>query len=241
VDNLVLNSNIDSILVIAAHPDDEILGCGASMARLAAGGVKVHVVYVATGVAGRYENPVENTQKIAEQVFELKKDVAQACDVIGVRSHSFLDFPDNRLDTVPLMDISHKLKKNIQKLRPCAVLTHHHGDYNWDHSRVFEATLMACRPNFGDYYPQELYSYEVLSSTERAPAEPHRAFLPNVYVDASEGLDAKLKAIQCYQTELNPYPHPRSVKAVKNLAGVRGNEVGLEFAEAFRLIRNIVS
>lgn len=227
------------VLVIAAHPDDETLGCGATMAKLAAAGREVHVVFVATGAAGRFADPDNHTRIIADQVAALRQEAARAGKILGIASQTFLDFPDNRLDTVPLMDLAHSLKRLVWDFRPGLVLTHHFGDYNWDHGRVHEATLMACRANAGEFYPQCLYAYEVLSSTERALGGPQRAFAPTVFVDAETTLDRKIAALECYSSELGVYPHPRSPEAVRQLAGVRGSSVGIYYAEAFQLLREL--
>jgi len=227
------------VLVIAAHPDDETLGCGATMAKLAAAGREVHVLFVATGVAGRYPDPGNHTQAIVDQVAVLRQDAARAGQILGVASQTFLDFPDNRLDTVPLMDLAHSLKRQVLAIRPSVVFTHHFGDYNWDHGRVHEASLMACRANPGEFYPQRLYAYEVLSSTERAPAVPSRAFMPNIFVEISATLETKIEALRQYASELGVYPHPRSPEAVRHLAGRRGSTVGMRQAEAFQLLREL--
>ncbi|BAH75948.1 PIG-L deacetylase family protein [Solidesulfovibrio magneticus] len=229
----------DSVLVIAAHPDDETLGCGATIARLTASGQDVHVVFAATGAAARHDAAEIASEAVAREVAALKADAGRAGAVLEVASQTFLDFPDNRLDTVPLMDLAQSLKQLVADLRPGIVFTHHFGDYNWDHGRVHEATLMACRANPGEFYPRHLYSYEVLSSTERTLGAPHRLFAPNVFVDATATLDRKIAALQCYASELGVYPHPRSPEAVRQLAGVRGSSVGIHFAEAFQLLRTV--
>ena len=236
-----MNISDDSspVLVIAAHPDDETLGCGATMAKLAAAGREVHVVFVATGAAGRFADPDNHGRDIADQVAALRRDAARAGKNLGVASQTFLDFPDNRLDTVPLMDLAHSLKRQVLAIRPSVVFTHHFGDYNWDHGRVHEASLMACRANPGEFYPQRLYAYEVLSSTERAPAVPSRAFMPNIFVEISATLETKIEALRQYASELGVYPHPRSPEAVRHLAGRRGSTVGMRQAEAFQLLREL--
>ena len=235
----MFNATAGPALIMAAHPDDEVLGCGATMARLALENREVHVVFAATGIAGRYENPEQHAGEISQKVAELKNHAARACNILGVCSHTFLDYPDNRLDTVALMDLAHALKKAVLNVKPSVVFTHHFGDYNWDHGRVSEAALMACRANPGEFYPKDLYAYEVLSSTERAPAEPNRVFAPNVFVEVSAFMKTKLEALECYVSEKCEYPHPRSNKAVMQLAGVRGSQAGIHAAEAFRLIRSI--
>lgn len=229
----------DNILVIASHPDDEVLGVGGTMAKKVLHGHNVFVVIVATGIAARYRNPDEQKEKIQTKINELKKDAERASAVLKVGKIYFLDFPDNRLDTVPKIDITFKLKDILNIIKPGIVYVHHYGDYNWDHGITHEAALMACRPNVGDFFPKQIYSYEVLSSSERSFQNNSNIFTPNVFEDIKDTLALKNAALQCYKTELQKYPHPRSPEAVEYLARKRGNEVGLEFAEAFQLIRDI--
>lgn len=229
----------ETALVVAAHPDDEVLGAGGTMAKLSAAGYSVYVVIVATGAAARYANPGNHVDQIASEIAVLKENVSSTGPILGVKRHVFLDYPDNRLDTVPLMDISHSLKEIVKDINPSIVFTHHHGDYNWDHRVVHEATLMACRANQGERYPRAIYSYEVLSSTERSFRGGEFAFVPNVYVDITGSIQKKIGALKCYTSELGEYPHPRSVEAVKNKALSRGSEVNVNYCEAFQLVRSI--
>jgi len=131
------------------------------------------------------------------------------------------------------------LKEVIQRVKPSLVFTHHPGDYNWDHGRTFDAVMMAARRNPPDFSPLEVRTFEVLSSTERAWQEPSRAFHPNLYMDVAGTIDMKKLALQYYEMEHRPYPHPRSIEAVEYLARRRGNEVGLVYAEAFHLVRKV--
>ncbi len=152
-----------------------------------------------------------------------------------------VELPDNRLDTVARMDIALRIKRAVEDFKPSVVLTHHPGDYNWDHGITFDAVLMACRPNAGDFYPSEIYSFEVPSSTERAFPYGKNIFAPNYFENIGRCIAVKKKALACYRSELRPYPHPRSIKGIEILARKRGLEVGVEFAEAFQLVRGIRS
>ncbi len=229
----------EKILVIAAHPDDEVLGVGGTMAKKALAGHDVYVVIMATGIAARYQNPNSAKDKIGAQVKVLRKEAEKAADILMVKKVLFLDFPDNRLDTVAKMDIVFKLKEIVEKIKPNTVYTHHYGDYNWDHGVVYDVTLMACRQNAGDFAPQKIYAYEVLSSTERGFRGTGSVFVPHVYEDIGKTISAKKKAMNCYKTELRKYPHPRSLEAVEYLARKRGSEVSIAHAEAFQLIREL--
>lgn len=233
--------DVKRILVIAAHPDDEILGVAGTAAKLALSNrVTVKVVYVASGITARYSQDQHQLAEVKNALDTLKEEARTALALIGCQSFIFLDYPDNALDTVSRMEISRRLKEIVTDFQPDTVFTHHHGDYNWDHGVVFDATLMACRPSPGEAYPRYLLSYEILSSTERAFQTASTVFLPTVYWDISETIDLKKKAMQAYRTEYRPYPHPRSVEGIEALAKKRGLEVGLEWAEAFQLIRCIV-
>lgn len=228
------------ILVIAAHPDDEVLGAGGTIAKRAKEGWSVSVVFCATGVEGRLEKKQAVADAALRRAIEsLNAESAKAAKMLGVKTVHRLNFPDNRLDSVPKMDIAFALRKIVEREKPSVVFTHHHGDYNWDHAIVFEAAMMACRPNAGDFFPAEIYSFEVLSSTERAFQNPQSVFAPDYFVSIEETIAAKKAALMAYRSEVHPYPHPRSPEAVENLARKRGNEVGLYFAEAFRLVRRI--
>ena len=227
------------MLVIAAHPDDEVLGAGGTIAKRAKEGWHVAVVFCATGVMGRYSAKELNKPSVVREIARLNADSQKAAKILGVRQTYSLGFPDNRLDMVSRMDVAHALRKIVEKEKPEVVLTHHAGDYNWDHTIVFESALMACRPNHGDFYPKEIYSFEVLSSTERAFQYGQNIFAPTHFVSIERTVTLKKKALAAYRTEARPYPHPRSGEAVETLAKKRGNEVGLRYAEAFQLIRRI--
>lgn len=229
----------ENILVIAAHPDDEVIGMGGTIAKKAIEGHDIFVVIFATGIAARYSNPNKQKDKIEIEINDLRKEAEKSVSILKIKKIFFLDFSDNRLDTIPKMDITFKLKEIIEIVKPQIVYTHHFGDYNWDHRIAFDVSLMACRPNVGDVFPKQIYSYEVLSSTERSFQNNFNVFTPNVFENIKDTIELKKRALQCYRTELRKYPHPRSPEALEYLARKRGNEVGLEFAEAFQLIRKI--
>lgn len=235
-------STTKRLLIVAAHPDDEVLGAGGTIAKRAKQGWDIAVVFCATGVEGRYATRVAASDaRLKAELSKLEADSQKAAAILGIRRIYRLGFPDNRMDTVSRMDVSHAIRKVVEKERPQVVFTHHHADYNWDHTLVFESVLMACRPNPGDFFPCQIYSFEVLSSTERSFQTGQHMFTPNHYVSVSETIALKKKALMAYRSEARPYPHPRSVKAVENLAAKRGNEVGLPFAECFELIRGVES
>jgi LmbE family N-acetylglucosaminyl deacetylase len=236
LDNLKKNQ---TCLVIAAHPDDEVLGVGGTILKLHEMGIKVHLFFATGGKAGRVMSSVTQSAKIEKEKKILKAEMEKSCKELKVHDFYALDLPDNRLDTVSKMDLSIALSNYAKKIDPRIVFTHHHSDYNWDHNVLFEASLMAFRPNVGDFYPDALMSYEVLSSTERSFQTPSHMFCPTMYVDIAETLSGKVRALKHYRSELKQYPHPRSVEGVEILAKKRGMECGLKAAEAFQTIRTI--
>lgn len=220
------------ILVIAAHPDDEVLGLGGTMACHISQGDQVTVLIVTDGVTARHS--VTEPQKAATR---------RACSELGVHNVHFAGLPDQRLDSLPLLEIIKPISNLIQDLRPQVVYTHHRGDANQDHRAIFAATLVAVRP-FGHNPVEQVLCYEVASSTEWGPPFAEWAFLPNVYVDITATLEAKLRAFEAYrqtfQSEIKPFPHPRSPEAVRIFAQQRGVTVGMQAAEAFILVRQLV-
>lgn len=221
-------------LVIAAHPDDEALGAGGAIARWSAEGHAVHLAFLADGIGAR--NPA--TAEANEELRQRRAAAKSAADILGAASVHFDDLPDNKLDTVPLLQITQRVEALIHKLRPERVVTHHIGDLNIDHRRVHQAVLTACRPQPG-HPVRELLFFEVASSTEWQPPGSGAAFQPNVFIDISETLDRKLAALQAYAQEMRAWPHSRSIEAVGHLARWRGATVGVPAAEAFVLGRSI--
>jgi LmbE family N-acetylglucosaminyl deacetylase len=228
---------MQKLLVIAAHPDDEVLGCGAYMRLKTQQNWQCKVVIITQGIAGRLSTTASNEACDAQQ--QLHAESLRAANVLGVGEVIHMTFPDNRLDTVSRNDIALEIAPIVQSYQPQLVITHHPGDYNWDHTRVFDAVMMAARANYPDYTPSAIWTFEVPSSTERAWQSPQRSFHPNIFIDVSKTIDQKKLAMQYYASEYRDYPHPRSIEAIEYLARKRGNEVGLAYAEAFQLVRHI--
>lgn len=222
------------ILILAAHPDDEVLGCGGTIAKLAAEGATIHVAFLADGVFSR----MDDTKSLSDELTARRAAAQRACGILGVKSVSFDNFPDNRMDTVALLDICKAVEALIAEHRPDTVFTHHAGDVNVDHRRLHEAAVTACRPQHG-HPVRTLLCFEVPSSTEWQLPGSAPAFAPNWYVDISETLDRKLAAMDAYDAELRNWPHPRSRQGVEHLAHWRGATVGVDAAEAFMLGRQL--
>lgn len=221
------------VLVVVAHPDDEVLGCGGTLAKFAATGHDVRLMILADGESSRVEGG-----DLIEKIGFRKEACLQASKVIGIQDIVFFDFPDNRLDTVPLLDIVMKIEKYSQKFLPDIVFTHHGGDLNIDHRIAFEACMTAFRPIPGRSV-KKIITFEVLSSTEwQSPYHP-LTFKPNWFVSIGSTYDQKVKAFEFYREETREFPHPRSLAALRNLAEYRGAMIGCELAEAFMLIRSL--
>lgn len=227
---------MNSILVVAAHPDDEVLGCGATMAKLSKSH-KVHVLILGEGSASRQTNRDEADKAGVER---LGIAARAAASVMGAVSVKLETLPDNRFDEMPLLDVVKRVESVIQKTNPETIYTHHPGDLNIDHRITFQAVLTASRPVPGSRV-KNLYTFEIPSSTEWAFQQLQPVFKPNVFVDVSETIDAKIKAMAQYESETRPFPHPRSSEALKTIARRWGTVVGLEYVEAFELVRSIRS
>lgn len=218
------------ILVVAAHSDDEVLGCGGTIARHVARGDEVHVLYLADGVssrAGVTESAIKHRMTATEK----------ACEILGVSSTFFLDFPDNRLDSIPLIDVIKPIEVQLKRLAPSAVYTHHHGDLNVDHRIAHRAVMTACRP-MPHSTVKQIFTFEVLSSTEWNSSDGG-GFYPNWFVEIDDYLEKKIAAINAYSEEMREIPHSRSIEHVKVLARHRGYSVGVYAAEAFMLVRAV--
>lgn len=227
----------NAVAVIAAHPDDEVLGCGGTIARMASEGCAVHVLLMADGESSRIG---EGAAKIEPEKLLIRNDAAErARKILGCTSVQCLGLPDNRLDSVDLLDVVKLIEHFINKYKPQTVLTHHAGDVNIDHRVVHDAVVAACRPQPG-FFVKELLFFEIPSSTEWRPPASGEAFNPNWFCDITETLEVKVAALQAYKIELREFPHPRSVKGIEVLAQWRGASVGFRAAEAFILGRKLI-
>jgi len=226
------------IMIVVAHPDDELLGLGATMNKLIQEhGIKTHVVILGEGITSRSEN--RNTKEWEKELATHKKNIDDAKNCIGYHSVAVYNFPDNRFDSVALLDIIKVIEKEKQSFTPDIIFTHHGGDLNIDHQRTFEAVVTAIRP-MEDEKVSTLITFETPSGTEwRASTDP-KHFLPNIFIEVSEkNITAKVRAMESYEFEKRTYPHPRSPEALKIQAQRWGVATGKKFAEAFVLVRHI--
>ena len=222
------------VLIVAAHPDDEILGVGATAAKRAAQGDTVRALILGEGQTSRWESRKEASENA---VADLHRDTLESAACIGYERVSFADFPDNRFDHVDLLDLVKHVEAAIREFSPEVLYTHHGGDLNIDHQRTSQAVLTAARPA-GDCPVKEIYAFETLSSTEWDFSYT-KPFCPNVFEAVEPFMQAKLDAMKCYRSELCDFPHPRSLEGIQISARKYGSIIGREFAEAFMLLRMI--
>jgi len=225
------------VLIIAAHPDDEVLGCGGTIARHADAGDCVQVLIAAQGVNSRYG--LDDHEQACHERSALIQAANRAGEILGTHGVEFLELPDNRLDSLDRLDLIKLVEDRITFHQPQVVYVHHAGDVNVDHRRLHEAVVTACRPTPSQGV-RKLLSYEVASSTEWQPPGSAQIFQPNFFVDISAQLIRKLSALAAYASEMREWPHARSLKAIEHHSCWRGSQVGLESAEAFCLLRHIM-
>ncbi len=219
------------ILIVAAHPDDEVLGCGGTIARLIREGATARTLILGEGVTSRKipRNSAGGTITLAR----LKKEALRANKALGVSSVSFADFPDNKFDSVPLLDIVMRVEQAKKEFAPDLIFTHYGNDLNIDHRITYQAVITATRPMRGETV-KEIYSFEILSSTEWGfPL----SFSSDVFWDISRSVQTKVDAMKQYQSELASFPHPRSLKGILLSAEYWGMRAGMQSAEAFKVVR----
>lgn len=224
-----------TILVLAAHPDDEVLGCGGSIAKFVKEKFKVYAVYFTDGVSARINSGLKDKNKSQER----KRNSQLAAKVLGIKNCFFLSYPDNQLDKIPLLEIIKKIEFLIKKIKPSMLITHCDDELNIDHQIVHKAAITASRPK-PNCLINKILLFETLSSSEWKFSNKKKTFNPNYFIDVGKFIEKKLKAIKCYKKELCKWPHPRSIKGIKNLAMYRGQTVGIKYAEAFYLLRQTV-
>ncbi len=227
-----------NVLVVAAHPDDEVLGCGGTIARHVAANDAVSVLFLSEGVSSR-SVPGE-ARDWAPEIDEREGFARRAAGILGFSIVDFLRHPNLRMRDAPMLDLVKQVDAAIRATSPHVVYTHHVGDMNTDHGMAVEAVVTACRPREG-LTVRGIYSFEVPSSTEWNTPGLASPFLPTRYVDITDFLAIKIRAMACYDHEMRTMPHPRSTHGVAALANFRGVSVGVTAAEAFVVLREIVT
>lgn len=226
-------TNNKKVLIVAAHADDEILGCGGTMAKHTDAGDHVAVLFLTDGVGARGTGDADSQNVV------LRDQAAErALAIVGAKLLKRLNFPDNAMDSVSRIDVIQAVEKEISAYKPDTVYTHHGGDLNIDHRRALEAVMTACRPQPGTHI-KAIYSFEVASSTGWQGMSLCNSFVPNHYVEITEQLERKMEALRAYEEEMRSFPHARSVEALEYQARWRGSQVGVAAAEAFVLERAI--
>jgi LmbE family N-acetylglucosaminyl deacetylase len=222
-----------TILIVAAHPDDEVLGCFATVAKLIKEGYKAYTLILGEGKTSRDDNrEVENKR---DEIELLNSEIQNANKVIGIKKVFIESFPDNRFDSVDLLDIVKVITNVKDEVKPDIIFTHYEHDLNIDHQITYKAVITATRP-MEDEYVKEIYSFEILSSTEwNYPL----SFSPDTYFNIEETIYLKIKSMNEYKSELCNFPHPRSLEGIKLNAKYWGMRVGKKYIEAFKTIRKI--
>lgn len=213
------------ILVFAPHNDDEVLGVGGTIAKYVAEGHKVYVCEVTIG-------------KNKDRANQIKDEAIAAHRVLGVTDTVFLDFPVVGLANIPTLELNKAIHKVVDQIKPDIAYIPHKGDMHIDHTMVSESAMVALRP-VNSPQIKGIYAYETLSETEWNIPSVDNVFIPNVYIDITDTIDKKIEAMNCYQSQLYDFPHPRSLKAIKSLSELRGSTVCVENAESFMLIRQL--
>jgi LmbE family N-acetylglucosaminyl deacetylase len=222
------------VAVVVAHPDDEVLGCGGTVNRMANNGDIIYPLIVVEGATARQMSQDDRDDSSIAMLQDTAKKVAK---ILGTEPPKFAGAPDNRLDGIERIEITKIVEQFINDIKPAIIFTHHLGDLNVDHRRVHEAVITACRP-LPSSSVQSIYAFETVSSTEWTPGGM-TPFVPNRFVNITDNLEKKLEALDGYSSEMRPFPHARSKENVEALARFRGASVGLEAAEAFALIRQV--
>lgn len=218
----------NKILIVAAHPDDEVLGVGGTILKHAKNGDHVSILILGDGETAR--------GAVAGKVAKRAEQAKKAAEFLGAKKIILEAFPDNKFDSVPLLDIVKRIEKTLYEIKPNIVYTHFGEDLNIDHRLTFQAVLTACRPQ-PKFFVKKILSFEVPSSTEWQAKSKKSVFCPNHYNDINEFINKKISAMKFYAGELRPYPHPRSKQGIKTLAQYRGMEAGYKHAESFQVVR----
>ncbi len=217
------------ILVIAPHPDDEVLGCGGTIKKYSRGGEEVYLCVVTKAY----------TPDWSEEFLKARpKEIEEVNRILGIKKTYFLDFPTVKLDTIPQKELNDSILSVIDQIKPQILYLPHGGDVHKDHRLVFESALSMSRPSSNGSV-KKILSYEILSSTEQGKGL--KEFVPNIYQEITNEIETKIEAMKVYKSEIKEYPHPRSLEMIEILAKKRGSEIGVRCAEAFMLIREIIN
>lgn len=230
--------NMQKVLIVVAHPDDDVLGCGGTIAKYIQQGIKFKVVFIAEGTTCRFGADQRHSDVAIQEIEKRTYYAKQAMSILGVSEYKFYNLPCGRLDQEPIIEIGKIIEKEIDEFSPDTIFTHSNVDVNNDHLRVFQAVLQATRVGAINFV-KRIYSFEVLTSSEWRFVE---VFKPNVFIRLDEQhIDLKIKALNEYVSEIKEFPYPRSEEGIKTLAKLRGMQIGVKYAESFNLVREVVS
>ena len=224
------------IAVIAAHPDDEILGCGATLKKLSLRGCEIYVLILSEGITSR--GNVRNRKTDKTKLDKLRQNCHQANQTVGAKNVIMKQYPDNRFDSIDLLDIIKEIEEFLSNFPSDIVFTHHRGDLNIDHQITNRAVVTACRP-VALSSPDLILCFDILSSTEWYFGSRENRFAPNLFVDVGDTIEDKVKALACYESEIKPFPFARSLESIRIQAKHYGQMINVEAAEAFEIIRAI--
>ena len=227
-------SSKDRILIIAAHPDDEVIGCGGTILKAIELDAKVSILFLGEGVSTRFPN--NENSKACNEAKKVRENSAKKClKLLGVKNFKFNYFLCTRFDNYPIIDFVRKIEHSINEIKPNIIFTHDSSEVNIDHVITNRATEIACRP-LSNSFVKSIYTYEAVCSSN---FKFEKKFQPNTYVDIKKYMKKKIKALSFYQNEIRKFPFPRSVMGIETQCRYRGMQSGLEFAEAFKLVRSI--
>ena len=225
-----------NILVVAAHPDDEILGCGGTLIKLKNRGYKIQCIFLADGETSRsFKKKIIFTKEINLR----EKQAIKISRMLKFNYPKFFRFPDNKIDQIPLINLVKVIENEIKHFKPSIIFTNSSCDLNIDHSRTCKAVLTATRP-FSKSFVKKIYSFEIASNSEMYFKNNKKIFIPNLFSDIGKQIRKKIKLIKIYSKEIRKFPHPRSAEGVKVLARYRASQSGLKYAEAFEILRDFV-
>jgi len=233
-----MNSLFSKVLIVAAHPDDDILGCGGIMAKFKNDKtVQFKILFLGEGSSCRYDKNLINTEEVKQEIEKRNTYAKNALKILGVSEYKFSNFPCGRFDQVGLIDIGKVIESEIDTFKPDAIFTHSKEDVNNDHQITFQATLQATRPGAKNFI-DKVFCFEILSSSEWRFTD---SFLPNIFIELSdEDIKLKINALNEFVSEIKPFPFPRSDEGIKTLAKYRGMQVSKNYVESFKLIRGFI-
>tara|TARA_B100000242_G_C43042238_1_gene486270 strand:- start:78 stop:761 length:684 start_codon:yes stop_codon:yes gene_type:complete len=224
------------ILIIAAHPDDEILGCGASISYFNSLSYDTRVLFINEGVSSRFEN--KNDSLISDEIISRENMAKEVAKFLDFKILDFLRYENLRMQNIDMLSLVKKIMGYLKDFKPDIIFTHHPGDLNSDHGTTYNASFTACRPNPG-FMIKNFYTFEIPSSTDWASSHSE-IFLPNMYIDISNFLEKKIEALKFYDKEIRSFPHSRSIESIKALSIIRGGAFGCMYAEAFSTIKSSI-